>query len=500
MGSAGPVTHGQLPPTTMSRADSGISSPTIKTKSIAVVGAAGYVGHRLVDHLTRSGYHVAALGRVLDRLPTGLDVDRRVVDVGDGDATAVALSDIDAAYYLVHGMAGGQGYADRDRATAQSFATAAQRAGLSRIVYLGGLGGERLSEHLSSRQEVGAILRSSGVPVVELRAAVIIGAGSISFEMLRYLTERLPAMVCPRWVDTCLQPLAERDLLAYLEQALDVAEGTYEIGSPQVTTYHDMMQSYAEVRGLRKRAIVRIPLLTPSLSARWVDFVTPVDRAISHALIESLTNEVIVRDGARTAAVFDVQPLGVIDAIRMALTDQGARTSNGLFDLDEGLSDGTYVMRTEVQVPSERIAALRVDLTQCGGDLGWYGPRWPWRLRVFLGRLFGEDLCLHRPEQFHVGSVADWWTIERLNADCLVLGTTAWFFGDAWLGYFVMSGPRSMTAGRVRSQARLVQVAAFRPRGIPGFVYWRLLWPVHRWVFRSMVNHRVRRARAMPAT
>jgi hypothetical protein len=290
--------------------------------------------------------------------------------------------------------------------------------------------------------------------------------------------------------------LAERDLLAYLQQALDVVEGTYEIGSPQVTTYHDMMQCYAEVRGLRKRAIVKIPLLTPSLSARWVDFVTPVDQAVSHALIESLTNEVIVRDGARTSAAFDVRPMGVTDAIRMALTDQGARMPNRLFDLDEGLSDGIYVMRAEAQVPSERIAALRSDLTHCGGDLRWYGPRWPWRLRVFLGRLFGEDLRLHIPEEFHVGSVVDWWTIERLDANCLVLGTTAWFFGDAWLGYRVMSGPRSTTAGDVPSQVRLVQVAAFRPRGVPGFVYWRLLRPVHRWVFRSMVTHRVRRAGA----
>jgi uncharacterized protein YbjT (DUF2867 family) len=475
-------------------ANAAIRSPTIKIKSIAVVGAAGYVGHRLVDHLTLGGYRVAAVGRVLDRLPTGPEVDPRVVDVSNADAAAVALCDIDAAYYLVHAMAGGQGYADRDRATARSFAIAAQRVGLGRIVYLGGLGGEHLSEHLSSRHEVGDILRSSGVPVVELRAAVIIGSGSISFEMLRYLTERLPAMVCPRWVDTCLQPLAERDLLEYLKQALDVAEGTYEIGSPQVTTYHDMMQGYAEVRGLRRRSIVKIPLLTPSLSARWVDLVTPVDQAVSHALIESLTNEVIVRDGTRTSAAFDVRPIGVTDAIRMALSDQGARMPSHLFDLDEGLSDGIYIMRTEVDVPSERIAALRLDLTRCGGDLRWYGPRWPWRLRIVLGRLFAEDLRLQIPEQFQVGSVADWWTIERLDADCLVLGTTAWYFGDAWLGYRVMPNPPSTTAGHVPSQLRLEQVAAFRPRGVPGFVYWRLLRPIHRWVFRLMVTHRVRRA------
>jgi uncharacterized protein YbjT (DUF2867 family) len=409
--------------------------------------------------------------------------------VGDPDATAAVLDDVDAAYYLVHAMAGGQGYAARDRASARGFAQAARRAHLGRIVYLGGLGEEGLSEHLSSRQEVGRILRQSGVPVVELRAAVIIGAGSISFEMLRYLTERLPAMVCPRWVDTRLQPLAERDLLAYLEQALDVAVGSYDVGGPTVTTYHEMMQRYAEVRGLRRRAIVKIPLLTTSLSARWVDLVTPVDRAVSHALIESLANEVVVRDESRTTTAFDVEPMTVAEAIRTALDDQASRLVEGLFDLDEGLHDGVHVMRREAPVPAERTAALRLDLARCGGDLRWYGARWLWRVRIALGRCVGEDLRLTQPERPGVGSAVDWWTIERLDADTLVLRSAEWFFGDAWLGYRVMPAGRSGS-----SPGRVVQVAAFRPKGVPGFAYWQLLRPVHRRVFRAMVDHRVRRA------
>ncbi len=428
--------------------------------------------------------------------PRALTSIRAAIDVGDPEAVAAVLGGVDAAYYLVHAMAGGDGYAQRDRDMARCFAIAARHTGLGRIVYLGGLGREALSEHLSSRQEVGQILRQSGVAVVELRAAVIIGAGSISFEMLRYLTERLPAMVCPRWVDTRLQPLAERDLLSYLEQGLDVAEGTYEVGAPEVTTYHDMMQCYAEVRGLRKRIIVKIPLLTPSLSARWVDLVTPVDRAVSHALIESLANEVVVRDSARTATAFDVEPMSVKDAIETALVDQAERMPSALFDLDEGLTDGVYVMRCEAPVPAQQIVALGRDLSTCGGDLRWYGAYRAWRLRLALGHWFGEDLALHRPGQLDAGSLVDWWTLERLDPGCLVLGTTAWVFGDAWLGYQVLASPRSASPGSTDSSGRVVQVAAFRPRGVCGFAYWRLLRPVHRRVFGSMVRHRVRRAGA----
>ncbi len=472
----------------------------VESRRIAVVGASGYVGRRLVEHLSLKGHRVAALGRALERLPTGSGVERRQVDVGDRVATASALEDVDAAFYLVHAMAGGEGYARRDRETARSFAAASSDVGLRRIVYLGGLGGDDLSEHLSSRHEVGQMLRDSGVPVVELRAAVILGAGSISFEMLRYLTERLPAMVCPRWVETRLQPLAERDLLAYLERALDVPAGTYEIGSSEITTYHAMMQSYAEVRGLRRRAIVKVPLLTPSLSARWVDFVTPVDRSVSHALIESLTNEVIVRDVSRTTSAFGIDPMTVTDALRTALADQVERMPDRLFDLDEGLADGVHAMRSDAGVPAAQVDRLRLDLTKCGGDLGWYGARGLWRLRIILGRLFGEDLRVQRPGEHRIGSAVDWWTIERIDPDSVVLGTTQWFFGDAWLGYRMLPAEPPGRAADGSRPARILQVAAFRPKGVYGFVYWSLLRRVHRHVFRSMVANRVRRSAAPSAS
>src|SRR3954451_23299992 len=289
-------------------------------ETYAVVGAGGYVGQRLVAELGKSGRAVVALGRRVERLPA--TAVRRPVDVADTAAVTDALAGVDVAYYLVHSMAGGDGFSQRDRILAESFSTAAARAGVRRIVYLGGLGHGALSEHLRSRQEVGVALASSGIEVVELRAAVVIGAGSISFEILRYLTERLPVMICPRWILTRVQPIAEGDLLRYLEQAPDVPPGTYEVGGPEATTYRDMIATYAAVRGLRPRGIVNVPVLTPRLSAWWVDLVTPVDRRVSHALIDSLTTDAVVGDPAAAAAAFDVVPLDVAAAIDTALEDQ----------------------------------------------------------------------------------------------------------------------------------------------------------------------------------
>ena len=312
---------------------------------IAIAGASGYVGRLLAHQLARAGHHVLALGRDPESLPTGERVSAVAVDVADPEATARALVGTDAAYYLVHAMAGGSGFEDRDRELATAFGRAAKAAGIGRIVYLGGLGQGDLSAHLVSRQAVGAVLASSGVPVVELRAAVILGAGSISYEMLRSLTERLPLMVCPRWIATRLQPLAECDLLDYLVRSLTVRPGVYEVGTPDVTDYGAMMRAYAEVRGLRPRRIVTVPLVTPSLSARWVDLVSPVDRRISHVLIESLVNEVVVRDPERTHAAFGIDPLSVVESIRRAINDEGDRVSAGLLDGPESLGTGVYAMR-----------------------------------------------------------------------------------------------------------------------------------------------------------
>ena len=348
------------------------------------------MGRLLASRLAGDGHQVLALGRNPGNLPAGERISAVAVDVADPEATARALAGADAAYYLVHAMAGGAGFEARDHQLAAAFGRAAREAGVGRIVYLGGLGRGDLSAHLVSRQEVGAVLAASGVPVVELRAAVILGAGSISYEMLRSLTERLPVMVCPRWITTRLQPLAESDLLDYLAGSLDAPPGVYEIGTPDVTDYGAMMRSYAEARGLRPRRIFTVPFVTPSLSARWVDLVSPVDRRISHALIESLVNEVVVHDPERTRTAFGITPLPVREAIRRAITDEGDRVSARLFDGPESLGTGVYAMRCTAPLDPDRAEAVRHDLAQVGGDLrgtGWPGPgRSVWRSAACSGR------------------------------------------------------------------------------------------------------------------
>jgi uncharacterized protein YbjT (DUF2867 family) len=436
---------------------------------------------------------VTALVRTPTTFEPGAGVAVTITDVADTDRLAAALAGCRTAYYLVHAMAGGDGFPDRDRTLAASFATAADRAGIQRIVYLGGLGHGDLSEHLASRQESGSVLGSTGIPAVELRAAVVLGAGSISFEMVRYLTERLPMMVCPRWVNTKVQPIAEGDLLAYLTAAAgDVEPGIYEIGCPDATTYRQMMDTYAQVRGLRPRFIVKVPLLSPSLSAHWVDLVTPVDATVSHALIGSLSNEVTVRDRRRTDAAFSIHPLTATDAIRATLDHQAAEVPATIFDRPQGLTDGVQTSRSSARLgsdpgtaPDARAAGVRADFDACGGDLAWYGLPSVWRLRLALGRLLGERLGLVRPERVEAGARVDWWDVEVSDDRTLVLGTTAWFCGEAWLGYRISPD----------DPIRIDQVGALRTRGLTGQIYWWLLWPIHQVVFRAMVRHRVRSAR-----
>jgi len=456
---------------------------------IAVAGASGYVGGRLVPRLATAGHEVVALSRSGWAVATE-GVTHRAVDIGERADVEAALQGCDAAIYLVHSMAGGDDFAEQDRRLAETFAGAAAEAGVGRIVYLGGLGSGELSDHLASRHEVGVALASAGVPVVELRAAVVLGSGSISFEMLRYLTERLPAMVCPRWIRTRIQPIAEVDLLAHLERALDddIPAGIYEVGGPEVTTYREMIGAYARVRGLRSRVIVDIPLLTPGLSARWVDLVTPVDRQVSHTLIESLGTEVVVTDGARTRATFGIDCLGVDAAIERTLADQAGELPDRLFDLPSGTSGGLYAMHEHARVSPADVPEVQAGLRACGGDLSWYGLAWAWRLRILLGRPFGEQLELHRPAEVVPGARVDWWTVARAGDDRLVLVTDRWFSGEAWLGYRIEPPSDDDPEG----DARLVQVGALRSKGLLGVVYWRVLWPVHLVVFELMAKRQAK--------
>lgn len=449
---------------------------------IAVLGASGFIGRRLVPLLTAEGHHVVAIGRNAATLPIGDGVEAVAVDVADETRLADALAGAEAVYYLVHSMAGGDRFVRRDRALAESFARAARRAGVRRVVYLGALGHGDLSAHLASRQEVGAVLHDAAPGFVELRAAVILGAGSISFEMLRSLVERLPAMVCPRWVRTQISPVAVADMLRYLVGALAVTPGIYEVGIARATSYREMMDVFARARGLRPRLILDVPLLTLTLSSYWVDLVTPVDKRVSHALIESLAHEVIVRDDGRTRDAFGFDPMPLDDAMLAALDEQLHAISDGLLDLSAGSTDGVHVVRIEHPIPAADEAGARADLAEIGGDLHWYGLAWAWWLRLTLGRLVGERWSLGRPKMLEPGTAVDWWEIQAAGPGLIALRARWWGSGDAWLGYRVRDG-------------RFRQVAAFRPRGIPGLLYWGLLRPVHGMVFRGMARHRLTRAR-----
>ncbi len=444
---------------------------------IAIAGATGFVGRSLVAALVDE-HEVLACSRHAPELPGATGV---ALDVGDEDAATSALEGCDAAYYLVHSLASDD-FRARDHRLAQAFGAAAARVGVRRIVYVGGLGNDPSSDHLASRQEVGVALGAAGVPVIELRAAVILGSGSISFEMLRYLTERLPFMVCPRWVRTAIQPVALSDMVEYLVASLTVEPGVYEIGGAETTTYRDMIAAYAEVRGLRRRAIVDIPYLTPRLSSYWVDLVTPVDKRVSHPLIESLGTEVIVHDAAHTNQAFSIRPLGLDASIRQALEDQVVALEGALLDRPSGLLDGVYTERVAVDLGDVDAATLDADLQVVGGDLDWYGLPAGWRVRIWAGRVMGERWRLRRPRAVVRGEQVDWWTIARRTPGELVLHGDGWFPGDGWLGWRV-------------EEDRLVQVGALRPKGVPGFLYWKVLQPVHRKVFEAQARHRLVRVR-----
>jgi len=473
------------------------------SRTVLVTGATGYVGGRLVPRLLEAGWRVRVLARDPARLegrPWRPQVEVVRGDVLDAASLPAAMQGMEAAAYLVHSMRGGEGFEQRDLDAARAFGRAAAAAGVRRIIYLGGLGdpASDLSHHLRSRQESGAALREAGVPVTELRAGVIVGSGSISFEIVRYLTERLPVMICPSWVATRAQPIAIRDVLAYLVAALagGPSEGrTVEVGGADVLTYGEMMRGYARARGLR-RWLVSVPVLTPRLSSYWVHWVTPIPADIVRPLIEGLRNEVVVRDGGLARQLFpEVVPLAYDEALRLALarleaasvetswSDPLAASRADRPPVQLAVREGLVFERREAHAAAPA-GHLFAAVEGIGGARGW--PSWnlAWRVRGMLDRLVG-GVGLRRgrrdPDRLRTGDALDFWRVEHLEPGrCLRLRAEMKVPGEAWLEFEVRP--------EADGGSRLVQTAIFAPRGLWGHVYWNILYPLHGPIFGSMVR------------
>ncbi|HSO19729.1 MAG TPA: SDR family oxidoreductase [Desulfosarcina sp.] len=483
------------------------------SKPILVTGGTGYVGGRLIPRLLAGGHRVRAMARSPERLrcrPWGGHDNLSIVagDALDREAFMRAADGCRAAYYLIHSMNVHKGrFADADRRAARNMAAAAAAGGLSRIIYLSGLGDDddgRLSPHLKSRREVERILRDGPVPATVLRAAMILGSGSASFEMLRYLVDRLPVMVTPRWVRTPCQPIAIGNVLDYLEGCLAAAETTgrnFDIGGPEILSYRDLIHIYAREAGLRRRLIIPVPVLTPWLSAKWVHLVTPVPASIAQPLAEGLSVPVVCRD----QRIRKIVPLPLLDSrqtIRRALErirqeqvdtcwfDGGGRlppewTRCG----DADYAGGTVLggaHRIELAGDAEAVWST---VRAVGGENGWYFAHGLWRLRGIMDRLAGGP-GLRRgrrhPRELRVGDALDFWRVVALDPPRrLLLLAEMKTPGDALLEFLVAP----LGAGRVE----LKMVSRFLPRGLAGILYWYALLPTHRWLFEGMLRSVARR-------
>ncbi|HSL59187.1 MAG TPA: SDR family oxidoreductase [Acidimicrobiales bacterium] len=472
---------------------------------VLVTGATGYVGGRLVPLLADLDHDVVCLARDPGRLRDVPWADRVRVEAGDvldPDSLAAPFAGVDVAYYLIHSIGSGPEFSDVDRRAATSFAEAAAAAGVQRIIYLGGIvppADEVASPHLASRAEVGQILLDAPVPAVVLQAGVVIGSGSASFEMLRYLTERLPVMVTPRWVNSRVAPIAIRDVLSSLVGALDLPPGTnrrYDIAGPEVLTYLEMMRRYAKVAGLRPRLVVTVPVLSPRLSSHWVNLVTPVPKAIAQPLIESLRNSVVPTEDD-LAQFLGIDPLGYDEAVALALQRvregsvatrwAGASWPGAPSDplpSDPDWSGGDV----EVDERSRHVDASPAELWRVvegiGGERGWYSFPLAWAIRGLLDRLVG-GVGLRRgrrhPDLLQVGEPLDFWRVEALERGQLLrLRAEMRLPGRAWLEF------RVEPAG---DGAVLHQRAIFRPRGLAGRAYWLAVTPFHGIVFEGMLRN-----------
>jgi uncharacterized protein YbjT (DUF2867 family) len=474
--------------------------PPASDRRILLTGASGYVGGRLLSRLEGSGRPLRCLTRRPDLLR---DRVRPQTEVVEGDVLArasldVALSGVHTACYLVHSMGGAGNFEELDRRAAINFAEAASAVGVGQIIYLGGLGrDDDLSPHLASRHEVGRLLRSCGVPTVELRASIVIGSGSASFETVRALVEHLPVIVAPRWVETLAQPIAIEDVVECLLAAVAFerpVDAIYEIGGADQVTYADVMREYARQRGLRRR-VIRMPLITPRASRVLLGLLTPVYGRVAAAMVESLRNETIVTSPAPDAGL-GVSGRGLAAAIERALVNEDkefaeTRWSDTLPQRPlgwGGVSFGRRLVASRVvrvgRTPNEAWAPIQ----RIGGSTGWYAANWFWRLRGFLDTLRG-GVGLRRgrrdPHDLRAGDTVDFWRVERVEPGRLLrLAAEMKIPGRLWLQFEVDT---------LEHESLVRQTTVFDPAGYVGLAYWYLLYPVHHRVFSRML-HGIHRA------
>jgi uncharacterized protein YbjT (DUF2867 family) len=465
-------------------------------RNILLTGATGYVGGRLLRALEQRGCRARCLARNPERLRGRVAPTTEVVagDCQDLESLKVSMSGVQAAYYLVHSMGSDQSFEEQDRGAAVNFARAAEETGVRRIIYLGGLGKGDLSPHLRSRQEVGAILRKPGVEVIEFRASIVIGSGSVSFEIIRALVERLPVMICPRWVSMAAQPIGIEDLIAYLVAALDLplqGSRVIEIGGPDQVSYREIMNEYARQRGLR-RFMIPVPVLTPRLSSLWLGLVTPVYARVGRKLIDSIRNTTVVADSA-ALSLFSIRPVGLREMISRAMQNEDnefavsrwsdALSSSGLGQTWGGVRFGNRIVdsRTVSVDVSPDIAFRTVE--RIGGATGWYYGNWLWRLRGFLDLVVG-GVGLRRgrrhPERLQSGDTVDFWRVESIDENRrLRLLAEMKLPGRAWLEFEI----------EARGSGSLIrQTAIFDPIGLGGLLYWYILYPLHQLIFAKMLE------------
>jgi uncharacterized protein YbjT (DUF2867 family) len=459
--------------------------------------------------LQSQGYHVRCLARHPEHLRQRVDDQTEVVpgDVLDVDSLRSAMEAVESAYYLVHSMGSTGSFEEQDRQAARNFAIAAREAGVRQIIYLGGLGddNQQLSAHLRSRHEVGKILRESGCVVIEFRASIVIGSGSLSFELVRALVQRLPVMICPKWVSVESQPIAIEDLLQYLLAALNwqpAESRVFEIGGPDRVSYGDIMREWARQRGLR-RWLISVPVLTPRLSSLWLGLVTPVYARVGRKLVDSLRNPTVVKDQAALRE-FDIRPRGLSDAIERAMINEDhqlaqtrwsdALSSAGAVRSWGGVRFGNRIVDTRTMTLSVSVEQAFQPIRTIGGENGWYYANSLWTVRGWLDLLcggIGRRRGRRDPEYLRVGDVLDWWRVEEYVPDRkLRLAAEMKVPGRAWLEFEVEPADDGAT---------IRQTAIFDPVGLGGLAYWYALYPLHTLIFQGMLRKIVTRAESKAA-